>query len=71
MYETHGALERAVDTYEGLMTALAATDTGWSRSRRTQIDILETKIKSLRSTIAEDLQTTKPARSPQGSPSGQ
>jgi len=47
-YEQSGAVERAIDTYEGLMTALAATDTGWSRLRRAKIEQLGQKVLTLR-----------------------
>jgi hypothetical protein len=47
-YEDKGAIDRAVETYEGLLTALAATDTGWSGKRRQRIDRLEKKVAKLR-----------------------
>jgi hypothetical protein len=53
-YEEHGALERALDTYVGLKTALAATDTGWSRSRRDRINRLGEKIASLRADLGQE-----------------
>jgi len=47
-YEKRGNIERAIDAYEALMTALAAVDTGWSRSRREKIARLEKKVFELR-----------------------
>ena len=47
-YESKGEIERAIEAYERLMTALAATDTGWSRSRRATIEQLEQRIMTLR-----------------------
>lgn len=52
-YEKNGVVERAIDAYEGLMTALAAVDTGWSRSRRETIEQLEGKVLSLRRNAAK------------------
>lgn len=52
-YEKYDNIERAIDTYEALLTALAGTDTGWSRWRKETIAHLEQKIAALRKTMAE------------------
>jgi len=52
-YEANGNADRAIDAYEGLMTALAAIDTGWNRSRRETIERLEQKVLSLRKAAAK------------------
>ncbi len=51
-YEKAGNIERAVSTYESLLTSLAAIDTGWSHARRETIDALEKKILALRREIS-------------------
>ena len=50
-YEAKGRLLQAIDAYERLAAALAATSTGWSRARRERIEELQGKIKSLREQV--------------------
>lgn len=50
-YEDHGAVVRAIDTYQSLMTSLAAIHTGWGKKRSSTIEELEQKIAELRKSL--------------------